>query len=97
MGYDANFILRHILKNPDYIKWGIQVIMKSMNRLQKLVFHAKQNDSTRTIHIGDTFHFLTLSLDRIVNSIRKDDIVNTIACTICKWMAILTGGFAHTQ
>ena len=74
MGYDANFVLRHILKNPDYVKWGIQVIMKSMNRLQKLVFHAKQDDSIRTIHIGDTFLFLTLSLDRIVSSIRKDDI-----------------------
>lgn len=76
MGYDANFVLRHILKNPDYVKWGIQVIMKSMNKLQKLVFHAKQEgeESVRTIHIGDTFLFLTLSLDRIVNSIRKDDI-----------------------
>ena len=74
MGYDANFVLRHILKNPDYAKWGIQVIMKSMNRLQKLVFHAKQDDNVRTIHIGDTFLFLTLSLDRIVSSIRKDDI-----------------------
>lgn len=74
MGYDANFVLRHILKNPEYVKWGIQVIMKSMNRLQKLVFHAKQDDTTRTIRIGDTFLFLTLSLDRIVSSIRKDDI-----------------------
>ena len=74
MGYDANFVLRHILKNPDYVKWGIQVIMKSMNRLQKLVFHVKRDETVRTIHIGDTFLFLTLSLDRIVNSIRKDDL-----------------------
>lgn len=78
MGYDANFVMRHILKSPEYTKWGIQVIMKSMNRLQKLVFHAKQDDSTRTIHIGDTFLFLTLSLDRIVSSIRKDDIEQNI-------------------
>ena len=21
MGYDANFVLRHILKNPEYVKW----------------------------------------------------------------------------
>ena len=74
MGYDANFVLRHILKNPDYAKWGIQVIMKSMNRLQKLVFHAKRGENIRSIHIGDTFLFLTLSLDRIVSSIRKDDV-----------------------
>ena len=74
MGYDANFILRHILKNDEYVKWGIQVIMKSMNRLQKLVFHVKREDKTKTIHIGDTFLFLTLSLDRIVSSIRKDEI-----------------------
>lgn len=74
MGYDANFVLRHILKSPQYSKWGIQVIMKSMNRLQKLVFHVRKNDCTRVIHIGDTFLFLTLSLDRIVSSIRKDDI-----------------------
>ena len=74
MGYDANFVLRHILKNTEYAKWGVQVIMKSMNRLQKLVFHAKQDDNTRSIHIGDTFLFLTLSLDRIVSSIRKDNI-----------------------
>lgn len=74
MGYDANFILRHILRNDEYSTWGIQVIMKSMNRLQKLVLHAKQDDKTRAIHIGDTFLFLTLSLERIVGSIRKDDL-----------------------
>ena len=74
MGYDANFILRYILSKPEYSNWGIQVIMKSMNKLQKLVFHAKIENKTRTIHIGDTFLFLTLSLERIVGSIRKDDI-----------------------
>ena len=77
MGYDANFILRHVLKSEQYSKWGIQVIMKSMNRLQKLVFHAKVEDSTRTLHIGDTFLFLTLSLERIVGSIRKDGDLET--------------------
>lgn len=74
MGYDANFILRYILAKPEYVNWGIQVIMKSMNRLQKLVFHVKRGDKTRMIYIGDTFLFLTLSLERIVGSIRKDDI-----------------------
>lgn len=74
MGYDANFILRHVLRTPEYSKWRIQVIMKSMNRLQKLVFHAVRDGKTRAIHIGDTFLFLTLSLERIVGSIRKDDL-----------------------
>ena len=74
MGYDANFILRYVLKNPDCAAWGIQVIMKSMNRLQKLVFHIKQGEKSRRIHIGDTFLFLTLSLEKIVGSIRKDDV-----------------------
>ena len=74
MGYDANFILRHVLKTPEYRSWGIQVIMKSMNRLQKLVFHTHIEDKSRAIHIGDTFLFLTLSLEKIVGSIRKDDI-----------------------
>ena len=75
MGYDANFILRYVLKSPIYNKWGIQVIMKSMNRLQKLVFHVQRDgQNVRTIHIGDTFLFLTLSLERIVDSIRKDEL-----------------------
>ena len=74
MGYDANFILRHILKHDKYSSWGIQVIMKSSNRLQKLVLHAHKDEKSRAIHIGDTFLFLTLSLEKIVDSIRKDDI-----------------------
>ena len=74
MGYDANFILRYIMKNSQYANWGIQVIMKSSNKLQKLVFHTRIDDKSKTIHIGDTFLFLTLSLERIVGSIRKDDI-----------------------
>lgn len=74
MGYDANFILRYVLRNPDYQTWGIQVIMKSMNRLQKLVFRINKDKKTKRLHIGDTFLFLTLSLEKIVGSIRKDDI-----------------------
>lgn len=74
MGYDANFILRHILSKTEYKNWGIQVIMKSMNRLQKLVFYTHQDSKNRAIHIGDTFLFLTLSLERIVASIRKEEL-----------------------
>lgn len=74
MGYDANFILRYVLSRNEYKNWGIQVIMKSTNRLQKLVFYIHDGEQTRTIHICDTFLFLTLSLERIVGSIRKDDL-----------------------
>ena len=74
MGYDANFVLRYILRKPEYLTWGIQVIMKSSNRLQKLVFYSHRGDESRIIHICDTFMFLTRSLERIVGSIRKDDI-----------------------
>lgn len=80
MNYDANFILRYVLQkikegNPKFKEWGIKTIMKSTNKLQKLVFYTNGDDGNkRTIHIGDTFLFLTLSLERIVGSIRKDDI-----------------------
>ena len=74
MGYDANFVLRQVMRNPEYSSWGIQVIMKSSNRLQKLVFYTRKDEKARAIHIGDTFLFLTLSLERIVDSIRKDDV-----------------------
>ena len=75
MGYDANFIMRYVLKTPEYSDWGIQVIMKSSNRLQKLVFFVKRGDEKKQIHICDSFMFLTLSLERIVGSIRKDDLI----------------------
>jgi len=76
MNYDANFILRYVLKNPEYDEWNIQTIMKSSNRLQKLVFYTKNEEGEkRNIHIADTFLFLTLSLEAIVGSVRKDDII----------------------
>ena len=74
MNYDANFILRWVLSHEECRDWGIQVIMKSSNRLQKLQFHVMQDGKKRIIHIGDTFLFLTLSLERIVGSIRKDEL-----------------------
>jgi hypothetical protein len=77
MGYDANFILRYVMQHERFSKWGIQVIMKSSNRLQKLVFYTRRDDDDevrRIVHICDTFMFLTLSLERIVASIRKDDV-----------------------
>ena len=74
MNYDANFILRYVLSTESCKNWGIKVIMKSSNRLQKLVFYVEQDKKKKQIHIGDTFLFLTLSLERIVGSIRKDNL-----------------------
>ena len=80
MGYDANILLKYVLSHFEYNDWGIQVIMKSSNRLLQLIFHVEVGKETRHIHIGDTFLFLTLSLERIVNSIRtgnkEDDEIN---------------------
>lgn len=79
MNYDANFILRYVLSNPDYTNWGIKVIMKSSNRLQKLVFYPNDDDwKGKRIHIGDTFLFLTMSLEKIVECKRSSDLKTNI-------------------
>lgn len=74
MGYDANFILRYVMKHKP--KWSISLLMKTSSRMQSMrcVFYpCAGKRKKKEIIIGDTFHFLTLSLDRIVSSIRKDD------------------------
>lgn len=72
MNYDANFILRYVLREKK--DWSINVIMKSASRLQTIKFIWMDGKTQRRIRIGDTYHFMTMSLDRIVSSIRKDDI-----------------------
>lgn len=80
MNYDANFILRYVLQHNPHFTYTTplapSVIMESLNRLKKLSFHFRNLDShsgsVRKLHIGDTFMFLTLSLDRIVSSVRKE-------------------------
>ena len=79
MNYDANFILRYVLQHNPHMTYTTplrpQVIMESLNRLKKLSFNfrnTKESPSTpRKLIIGDTFMFLTLSLERIVSSVRK--------------------------
>lgn len=83
MNYDANFILRYVLSTEWTQKWNIQTIMKSSSRLQKLTFTFSVDTpdgkkEQHTIEIGDTFLFLTLSLEKIVGCIRsKDFLENT--------------------
>lgn len=72
MNYDVNFILQFVLNNRP--SWGISVLMKSATRLQTVRFHFEKMGMKKKIVIGDTVHFLTMSLAKIVNSIRKDDL-----------------------
>lgn len=72
MNYDVNFIIRFVLEYRP--TWSISVIMKSATRLQTVRFTFGQQGKRKKIVIGDTFHFMTMSLARIVDSIRKDDI-----------------------
>ena len=75
MNYDGNFILRYVLSHEWTSKWAIHPIMKSSSRMQKLSFQFNDEEGhAHCLEIGDTFLFLTLSLDRIISSIRKDDI-----------------------
>ena len=75
MNYDGNFILRYVLSHEWTKGWEVRPIMKSSSRLQKLSFRFKDAlGHSHTVDIGDTFLFLTLSLERIVNCIRKEDI-----------------------
>lgn len=79
MGYDANFILSHVLNTPElYRDWGIKVIMKSSTKLQRLSFMFDVEKSKHIIEIGDTLHFLTMSLDKIVRSVRKEDVESNL-------------------
>ena len=74
MGYDANFLIRKVLEDSEYKKWSIKVIMKSASHLESLKFKFRSGKELCSITIGDTCKFLTMSLDRIVASIRKDDV-----------------------
>lgn len=74
MNYDANFILREVISKPKYREWSIQVIMKSSNRMQKLSFMYQDGKTKRIIEIGDTFFFLSMSLEKICGSIRSESL-----------------------
>lgn len=78
MGYDANFILRHVLTAKEkYKDWGIRTIMKSSTRMERLSFMFRtvspdKKKRTHIIEIGDTLHFIGMSLDKIVKSVKKE-------------------------
>ena len=77
MKYDANFIIRNVLSDERKRKWNISVLLRTSNSMQKLDFgFIAQNGRFKGkkchIHIGDTVLFLTMSLERIVSSIKKE-------------------------
>lgn len=54
---------------PHYIEWDVKLIMQSSSRLKALSFlFYNKDDDRRCIRIGDTFAFLSLSLEKLVNS-----------------------------
>ena len=78
MNYDANFILRYVLATPSCADWTIKTIMKSSNRMQKLVFYTQRGDKKRAIHIADTFLFMTMSLEKIVECMKGKDLASNV-------------------
>ena len=79
MNYDANFILRSVLNDPAKKDWSIQMIMKSSNRLQKLSFMYQDRKTKRIIEIGDTYMFMSMSLEKICYCMRTDDVNGNVA------------------
>ena len=76
MNYDAFFIIRYFLEHHDedrWSKWSMRVLMKTSSALQSVSFMCnKPGTKTKcTLVIGDTCKFLTMSLDKIVSSVRK--------------------------
>ena len=81
MNYDVYFIIRTFLaykkegKDGIYSDWNMKVLMKSVSCLQTVSFFARFKDKgTHVITIGDTCKFLPMSLERIVDSVRKPDL-----------------------
>ncbi|MBO7209401.1 MAG: hypothetical protein J6V44_00105 [Methanobrevibacter sp.] len=78
MNYDVNFILKYVLENYEqYKKWSIKVMMKSSSSLQsvKLRFYHGDVKNLRTIIIGDTYKFMSMSLEKIVDSMKGESLV----------------------
>ena len=78
MGYDCNFIMRYLLESTEapFDKCTFKLIMKSMNRMQALTvkYWSTTHNGMRHIIFRDTFQFLTLSLENLVNSTRTDSL-----------------------
>lgn len=79
MGYDANFILRHVLNSEKCTRWGVRVLMKTTTKLQRLSFMYREGKDRHILEIGDTFAFMTMSLDGIVKSVKAPTVEENMA------------------
>lgn len=82
-GYDANLILRYVLETASsehdgdhgiYFKsWKIDVMMESSSKLKKLRFTIPRlaRRAGRVLEICDTYKFITMSLDGIMQSLHR--------------------------
>lgn len=67
MNYDSNFIFKWATESETTKKWVIDGVMKQLNKFQQLRMVSKK-DPKLSITIGDTFQFLSLSLEALVDS-----------------------------
>ena len=82
MNYDAYFIIRAYLKlrrlptgKHAWGKWTQKILMRNSTTLQSLWYICRDYEGKKhTLTIGDTCKFLTMSLDRIVESVRKSSV-----------------------
>ena len=68
MNYDSNFIFKWLTESDTSKSWKIDGVMKNINKFQQLRI---TTDKKVTIIIGDTFQFLTLSLEGLVESVKS--------------------------
>ena len=68
MNYDSNFIFKWLTESETSRSWKIDGVMKNINKFQQLRI---TTDKKVVIIIGDTFQFLTLSLEGLVESVKS--------------------------
>lgn len=82
MNYDVFFIIKYYLdhhkeRKDIWNKWSMRILMKNSTSLQSVSFMCNDPDQKGHKHqliIGDTCKFLTMSLDRIVSSLRTESL-----------------------
>lgn len=67
MNYDSNFIFKWATESEMAREWNIEGVMKQLNKFQQMRLISKKNPKL-TIVVGDTFQFLSLSLEALVDS-----------------------------
>lgn len=68
MNYDSNFIFKWLTSSEKAKKWKVDGVMKQINKFQQLRIIT---DEKIQIIIGDTYQFLTMSLEGLVESVKS--------------------------